>query len=123
MWSAFSLLIFTLGYAAIIICQQLYEESMFTYSYSTLIPQLQSIIVPHEVVWDLVSIYSHIGGSVVQFVILIAAMLVYPTSEVTFSMVCNIALQIYWINVLKIAHHSPRPFWENSDIKAASCYT
>ena len=109
--------------AVVFATQYIYEEPLFQYSKDTLIPALQESVPPNSVSWDVWWAYTHIGGSVLQILWLVTCMMLYPTDPMTFALLTNFNVQIFLINFFKMFHHNPRPFWINTEIHPATCYT
>jgi membrane-associated phospholipid phosphatase len=80
-------------------------------------------VVPDSFSWELWHYYTHIGASVVQCLFMGLNILLFPTRPLTFALTANFCIQLFWTNVLKMYHHSPRPFWVNEQITPDSCYT
>lgn len=68
--------------------------------------------------------YTKLGGSLTQdvFVIYMVTFKMNLHYAECVTLATNLVIQIFLVAILKLFHHEPRPFWENSAITPDKCY-
>lgn len=115
-----NVLLWALGYAVIIATQYYYEDSLFRWSGQEIVNEQKGLSDTDWQFWDH---YTNIGGGLLQGIYMLIFVVFWPNETESVILTVNFSIQMFWMNLLKIFHKQPRPFWEYPDVRAAACYT